>query len=364
VPPPFIEQRHIRPGWSLQRPDKTVIATRVTGVSPLNHKIRLYIRFIDRNRSAAPRLGTPIQIFASRGHELVSEIVSSIPISDLPDLEKDSDFHCVFESVLVNFDTCYFHAEIQGKAPEFIEVKWSIIRTFFASFEMTFSLAFGAIVSCVIFFRLFSHHRWRFSSWDRSQKMTMNLSICVIAYDVFGFIPSLLSPSFFSLALSEIVRSLVRAFCIFYLLFTLNPLPCGRAALRTIASFLPVAFALLFFSLNAVFLISLVERDMDRAWPAEYDSSSTLHFLILALLAGLAVWVLLLILSHVAVSGNRRQPLVGAAALTPLLACFLACEVWVHDLRRGTETAVTYGAANGAINIFCLLAEYLQWPTS
>jgi hypothetical protein len=363
VPPPFIEQRHIRPGWSLQRPHKTVIATRVTGVSSLNHKIRLYIRFIDRNRSTAPRLGTPIRIFASKAHELVSEIVSSVPISDPSHPENNSQFYCVFESVLVNFDTCYFRAEIQGRIPEFVEVKWSIIRTFFASFELTFSLAFASILSCVIGFRLFNYSRCRFQYWERSQKMTINLSICILVYDLFGFIPTLFIPSFFSLALGEIVRSLVRAFSVFYLLFTFNPLPCAPPALKAVFLFIPVAFAVLFFSLNAVFLISLIERDMDHAGPAEYDSRSPVHFLILALLAGVAVWILLLVLWHTVIGGRKRQLLVSAVALAPLLACFFICEVWVHDLRRGTETAVTYSAANGAINLFCLLAEYAQWPT-
>jgi hypothetical protein len=361
VPPPFIEQHHIRPGWSLDRSGEIVIATQVTGVSPLNHKIRLYVRFINHNRTERPRLGTPIQLFASKSHRLVSEIVSSIP----PPISTSNPFHCVFDSAIVNFDTCYFRAIIDNRIrPEYVEVKWVIVRTFFASFELTFSLSFASILLSVIVFRFFRYNKRLFKTWEFSQKMTVNLSVCVLAYDLLGFIPSLIIPSFFALALGEIIRSLLRAFAIFYLLFILNSLLRGRQTLRTVIAFPPVAFTVLFFASNAVFLVSLLHRDIDHVWPAEYDSRPPIHFLIVALLIVLFIWILVLITSlFVLFRGNHKcQSLIIVVIFLPLLICFLWCEVWVHDLRKVTETAVIYAFGNGSINLFCLIAEYLQCP--
>jgi hypothetical protein len=108
-----------------------------------------------------------------------------------------------------------------------------------------------------------------FETWALSQKMTLNLSICVLVYDLFGFVPSLVVPSFITLALSEIIRCVLRTFSVFYLLFTFNSLLRGRKILKAVVSLPSVAFSLVFFASNAVFLVSLMRRDMDHIWPVE-----------------------------------------------------------------------------------------------
>jgi hypothetical protein len=363
VPPPFIEQRHVRPAWSLARPAHAVIATQVTGVTPLNRKIRLYIRFIDANRSSAPRLLAPIQIFASRGHRLVSEMASSFPppIPEAVDEGEHSPFHCVFESVLVNFDTCYFRALVPARAPEFVEVRWHVIRTFFASFELTFSLAFFSIVAVVVALRVCYEPP---HGWGPQQRMTMNLSICVLLYDLFGSAPALFFPSFFTLALGEVVRSALRAFVLFYILFTFNSLLRGRRTLKTVVSLPPFALAVLLFASNAVVLVSQVRRDIEFLWPIAPDPRSPVQIFIFALLAAFLGWLVLLVgsLGLLVERGSRHRPAVIAVSLVPLLACFMICEVYVHDLRLWSETAVTFVLSNGGINVFCLVAEYLHWP--
>jgi hypothetical protein len=366
VPPPFLEQHHRRPMWSLARPDQTVIATQVTGVTPLNHKIRLGIRFIDHNRSFPPHLGAPIQIFASHNHHFVLEMTSSFPppISDLVPEDEHSPFHCVFESVLVNFDTCYFRAIVPGPSAEGVEVRWSVIRTFFASFELTFSLSFGTIVFMVVAFRLSRQPRRPVAHWDPQQKMTLNLSICILAYDFLGFIPSLIFPSFFTLAIGEVIRSALRAFVIFYMLFVFNSLLRERKTLKTVVSFPPFGFSILFFAANAVFLVSLVKRDIDFLWPIEYDPKSPIQFFIWVMLAIFFGWLALLSVSIFIIVGNdqRYRLVIMVIVLVPFLLGFVWCEMYVHDLRYFHETAVTYVLCNGGINMFCLITEYLHWP--
>jgi hypothetical protein len=70
-----IEHHHQRPMRPLAHPDQTVIATHVMDITPLNHKMRLSIRFIDQNRGFPTRIGAPIQIFTSCNHWFVSEII-------------------------------------------------------------------------------------------------------------------------------------------------------------------------------------------------------------------------------------------------------------------------------------------------
>jgi hypothetical protein len=337
----------------------------VTGVTPLNRKVRLYIRFLDGNRSKPPQLVAPIQIFASKDHRLVSELTSSFPppIPDVGD-EHNSPFHCVFESVLVNFDTCYFRALVPNVGPEFIEVKWLVIRTFFASFEFTFSLAFAGIIATVIFFRVCRQPGRRIDTWDPQQKMTMDLSIVVLAFDLFGAAPALFFPSFFTLGLGEVVRSGLRAFLVFYLLFTFNSLLRGRRTLKTVVSLPPFVLAVLLFASSAVILVSQVRKDIDFLWPIAPDAKAPIQLFIYALLAAFVTWMVILVLSLVVIVGpdHRHRPAVIAVALAPLMVCFLFCEVCVHDLRMWPETAVTFVLSNGGVNIFCLIAEFLHWP--
>ncbi|OHS98223.1 hypothetical protein TRFO_35423 [Tritrichomonas foetus] len=373
IPEPLLEQSHVRPMWSLARPGgNSIIATQIHGLLPLNHKVRLSIRFLDVNTTKPPQIGGPIQIIMIKNHKIIADVKSSyLPqIADKIELiDSKSPYHCVFESNVVNYDTLYFKAIVHGnyKPEQSVEVKWNVIRIFFASFEGTFSFTFGIIIFLVILFRFVQQPELHFYFWFTEQKATFWLSITVLSFDFLAVIPSFFFPSLYSLAIGEIVRSILRSYLIFYSLIIYNLMLREQKRLRTFRSFLPLIFTVTYFATLTVYLVSNVQEEVEFLWPIETRNvhSPTLYFL-LGLSIIFVIWIIGLIVTTIYVLeyAERTKAFIFSMVSIPFLAIFLLCEIFIHDLKWINESAVTYSISNGAINTLCLLVEFLHWPIS
>ena len=369
IPDPLIEQSHIRPIWSLSRPNSNIVACQIQELTPFNHKVRLSIRFLNQTGKNQVKISGPFLITMSKRGKVIKEIESSYlpPFANKVEQgDLKSPFQCIFESNLVNYDTLYFRAFLQGKPNSNVnvEIKWSVIRTFFGAYEGSLSFTFGVIIFIVVMFRFVHQSNMPLTYWNAEQKTTLLLSCTVMIFDFAEIVPFFLFPSVYTLALSDISRALLRAYSIFYSIIVFNLMLREHKKLRTVRSLVPLLFSIIYFSITTVFLVSNVEDEYEYYWPVELRTNSSIQTIIILMLIIVMVWIFSLTI-YVLINVKphyRFKTIFFSIVCLPFLIAYFVCDIMINDMKLIRENPVTYAVSIGSINIFCLLIEFLNWP--